>query len=65
MASSSERELTTFRLPVPLKRAVKATADEKGLTFTAAVEQAMALWLACGGLPDVDSILNNPGGDAG
>lgn len=61
MASSSDKELTTFRLPPELKARMRREAEAKGLTLTAAVEQAMALWLACGGIPDVDSILN-PGG---
>ena len=58
MASSSEKKLTTFRLPLDLTAQMRREAEAKGLTLTAAVEQAMALWLACGGIPDVDSILN-------
>lgn len=61
MASGSGKKLTTFRLREDLTTSVKSRAAGKGLTLTAAVEQAMALWLACDGIPDVQSILEHGG----
>ncbi|MHC9538291.1 MAG: hypothetical protein AB9903_02100 [Vulcanimicrobiota bacterium] len=40
-----ERAMTALRLPVVLKAQIEEKASRKGITFTAATEQALRAWL--------------------